>query len=80
MLADFSTRMAARIAAEDHMAEEDTAAEETNGADLEQPREDESAPKQEADQETQQQNEHGAPSAGEPRNPPLEANGLLEGE
>ena len=80
MLAEFSTRTAARIAAEDQMAEEDTAAEETNGADLEQPREDESAPKQEADQETQQQAELGAPSVGEPRNPLLEARGLLRRE
>ena len=80
MLAGVSTRIAARIAAENRMAEEDTAAEEATGADLEQPREDEAAPVQEADQETQQQTELGAPSAGEPRSPALEAKGLLEKE
>ena len=78
ILEDFSRRMAARIAAEDQMAEEGAAAGEGAGAVLERSSDDESVPEQEADREEQQQsNVHELPSAGEPQKTPLEATGTL---
>ena len=76
----FAQRMAARIASENQMAAEGSAADGEAGADPEQPEEPESAPAREEDQEEQQQQvELEAAGAGEPQNSPPGAFGTLDG-
>ena len=78
MVEDFSPRMAARIAAEDQMAEEGAAAGEDARAAFELSGNDESADEQEVDHDEQQQsNEQEVPGTGEPQKTPSKASSAL---
>ena len=76
MVENFAQRMAARIASEQQMATRESAAVGADGADLEEPADQESPLREQDDQEEHQQSELEAAGAGEPQNSPSRASGF----
>ena len=76
MMENFAQRMAARIASEQQMATRVSAAVGADGADLEEPADQESPLSEQDDQDEHQQSELEAAGAGEPQNSPSRASGF----